>query len=123
MPTKKSSKSARTANPKRQSRPSILIHCCSGALDIVMQDDPGFTAVVDENPTMTIRGKKVIKVIRLESEFTKFGIPGLHPEDPGAIDKSTTPWRIFVVPQKAGQQASQLKKTPKKVAKRVAGKK
>jgi hypothetical protein len=111
MATRKRAKNIKAVKGFKLPLPAGLpLSCCSGALDIIMVGDTNLIATIDQNPTESVGSQPVIKKIRLSSANSSFKIPGMEPE---GVDKSTDPWRIYVVDSNNDWVSSNKTRSPK----------
>jgi hypothetical protein len=78
--TSSKKKLAKLKVPKAAADASIMIPCCSGAIDLSF-------------PNSTFTAKTSAKSLRISSDTHEFHIVGLPAS---AVDRTTKPWRIFV---------------------------
>jgi hypothetical protein len=111
MATKKVSKRPTSKkDTSAESKVSIFVGCCSQALDIVFVNDATYTA---EASGTAVKGPRSIRITHPSGMFNVLGLLE------SAVNKSTNPWQVFVVPgSQAGLLATTNAAPQKKVRKR-----
>src|SRR5437016_6195270 len=109
MATKKVNPSnKKSAAPKAAPTPSILVGCCSAALDLIFVNDPLYQVQVGTTA-------EIVTSVRISHPNKKFQILGLLE---AGVNKGKTPWQIYVVPGNNPSALTALSVPPSKPRKK-----